>query len=124
MRSRCCADRSPGHLCWPDRATLAALTRLLPSKRQRHRFVTPETCCAGIGTWSDVAGQASSPTGRPSIPPELQQHLILRMASENPTWGHPAIHGELVRLGFTVAPSTVWLLLDRAGISRRRTTPD
>jgi putative transposase len=38
------------------------------------------------------------------------------MASENPTWGYRRIHGELVRLGFTVAPSTVWLLLDRAGI--------
>jgi len=55
------------------------------------------------------------PPGRPSIPPELQR-LILRMASENPTWGYRRIHGELVRLGFTVAPSTVWLLLDRAGI--------
>jgi hypothetical protein len=55
------------------------------------------------------------PPRRPSIPPELQR-LILQMASENPTWGHRRIHGELVRLGFTVAPSMVWLLLDRAGI--------
>jgi putative transposase len=30
--------------------------------------------------------------------------------------GYRPIHGELVRLGFTVAPSTVGLLLDRAGI--------
>jgi putative transposase len=42
--------------------------------------------------------------------------LILRMASENPTWGHRRIHGEPVRLGFKVAPSTVRLLPDRAGI--------
>ena len=105
----------PG-LCWPDRAILAALTRLLPSKRQRHRLVTPET----LLRWHrDLVRRRWTkphrPPGRPSIPPELQR-LILPMASENPTWGYRRIHGELVRLGFTVAPSTVWLLLDRVGI--------
>ena len=38
------------------------------------------------------------------------------MASENPTWGCRRLHGELARLGYRVAPSTVWLLLKRAGI--------
>ena len=38
------------------------------------------------------------------------------MAAENPTWGYRRIHGELVQLGYRVAPSTVWLLLKRAGI--------
>ncbi len=37
------------------------------------------------------------------------------MAAENPTWGYRRIHGELARLGDTLTPSTVWLLL-RAGI--------
>ena len=38
------------------------------------------------------------------------------MAAENPTWGYRRIHGELAQLGCRVAPSTVWLLLKRAGI--------
>jgi putative transposase len=38
------------------------------------------------------------------------------MAAENPTWGYRRIHGELAQLGYRVAPSTVWLLLKRAGI--------
>jgi putative transposase len=38
------------------------------------------------------------------------------MAAENPTWGYRRIHGELARLGDKLAPSTVWLLLHRAGI--------
>jgi putative transposase len=47
--------------------------------------------------------------------PELRR-LILRMACENPTWGYRRIHGELRGLGYTIAPSTEWLLLKRAGI--------
>jgi hypothetical protein len=38
------------------------------------------------------------------------------MAAENPTWGYRRIQGELTRLGYTIAPSTVWLVLQRAGI--------
>jgi len=59
--------------------------------------------------------QPHRPSGRPSISPWLR-HLILRLAAENPTWGYRRIHGELVRLGYKLVPSTVWLLLKRAGI--------
>jgi putative transposase len=41
------------------------------------------------------------------------------MAAENPTWGYRRIHGELARLGYTVAPSTVWLLLTEPASTRR-----
>ena len=41
---------------------------------------------------------------------------MLRLASENSTWGYRRIHGELAGLGYRLAPSTVWSILKRAGI--------
>jgi putative transposase len=101
---------------WPDRAVLSALTRLLSRQRRRHRFVTPGT----LLRWHrDLVRrhwtQPYRPPGRPSIPTQLRQ-LILRLGAENPTWGYRRIHGELARLGYKLAPSTVWVLLQRAGI--------
>ena len=101
---------------WPNRAVLSALTRLLSRQHRRHRFVTAGT----LLRWHrDLARrhwtQPHNPPGRPSTTPELRR-LILRMATENPTWGYRRIQGELTRLGYTIAPSTVWLLLQRAGI--------
>jgi hypothetical protein len=37
--------------------------------------------------------------GRPKVSQEIR-HLIRRMKVDNPTWGAPRIHGELLRLGF------------------------
>jgi putative transposase len=44
------------------------------------------------------------------------RQLALRLAAENPSWGYKRIHGELVGLGFTLSPSTVWNILRRHGI--------
>src|SRR5262245_2453462 len=44
--------------------------------------------------------------GRPPVSAELRA-LIRRMSLENRLWGAPHIHGELLRLGFTLAQSTV-----------------
>jgi hypothetical protein len=44
--------------------------------------------------------------GRPNVSAELRA-LIGEMSRENPLWGAPRIHGELLKLGFDVAQSTV-----------------
>jgi transposase InsO family protein len=44
--------------------------------------------------------------GRPKVPVEVRS-LIRRMSVENPLWGAPRIHGELLKLGIEVAQSTV-----------------
>ena len=44
--------------------------------------------------------------------------LIRRMAVENPTWGAPRVHGELMKLGFAISERTVARYLRR--ICRRR----
>ena len=50
---------------------------------------------------------------------------MIRMATDNPTWGHRRVQGELVRLGHPIAASTVWQILHDAGLgpAPRRTGP-
>jgi hypothetical protein len=43
------------------------------------------------------------------------------MASENPTWGAPRIHGELIKLGFDVSERTVSRYVERIRPEPRRT---
>jgi transposase len=53
------------------------------------------------------------------------RRLVLRLATENPSWGYRRIHGELALLGVAIVASTVWEILKTTGIDPppRRTTP-
>ncbi|MFB6782663.1 integrase, partial [Streptomyces sp. NPDC056352] len=101
-----------------DRIWLAALSRLIPRERRRQVFaVTPTTLPAWhrqllARKWAFI--QRCRP-GRPSTAPAVKQ-LILRVARENSTWSHRRIQGELARLGYAIAPSTVREILHAAGI--------
>jgi hypothetical protein len=50
--------------------------------------------------------KSRSSGGRPQIDAELRV-LIRRMSMDNPLWGAPRIHGELLKLGFEIAQSSV-----------------
>ena len=113
-------------LSWADRAVFAALTQLLSRAGRLHRIVTPATVLRWhrdlvARRWTQSRRRRS---GGRSTALALRQ-LVLRLAAENPTWGYRRIHGELASLGYQLAPSTVWLILKRAGIdpAPRRSGP-
>jgi putative transposase len=111
--------------CRPvDRVFLAALVRMLPRDRWGSVFVRPET----IRRWHRalLARRWTYPSRRPGRPAtDADVHaLILRLARENPTWGYRRIQAELAGLGVRIAASTVWTILQEAGIdpAPRRTS--
>jgi transposase InsO family protein len=96
------------HLRGCDRALLVWMASLWPSLVGLSRVVQPDT----ILRWHRAGFRAywrwksRSRPGRPKVSRELRE-LIGRMSKENPLWGAPRIHGELLKLGFEVAESTV-----------------
>jgi hypothetical protein len=90
-----------------DRWFFIQLYRWFPSIVQVVTIIRPETLVrwhrAGFRRyWS---WKSRSLGGRPQIGAELRL-LIRRMSIENPHWGAPQIHGELLKLGFDVAQSS------------------
>jgi hypothetical protein len=91
-----------------DRLFLVQLYRWFPTILQALAIVQPET----VVRWHRAGfrrywrWKSRSRGGRPQVDGELRA-LIRRMSIENPIWGAPRIHGELLKLGFEVAQSTV-----------------
>jgi putative transposase len=101
-----------------DRAWFAALTRFIPRRRWAEVFpVTPATLLA----WHRRLAARKYDTSRrrrPGRPATVRSiaRLTVRLAQENPLWGYRRIHGELTKLGVSVAASTVYEILRAAGI--------
>jgi len=80
-------------------------------------IASPETVVrwhrSGFALYWRAISQARRVIGRKRISKEVRD-LIFRMVAENPTWGAPRIHGELLMLGFEVSERTVSRWMRRA----------
>src|SRR5215471_11059076 len=92
-----------------DRLLWVSLSRIWRRWRSTLVLVKPETVVAWhrkgfrlFWTWKVRHGQR----GRPAITREIRD-LIRTMCRENPTWGAPRIHGELLKLGIDIGESSV-----------------
>ena len=99
-----------------DRALLVWMARLWPSLLDTIQVVQPETILrwhrAGVRAF--WRWKSRNRAGRPRIDRELRE-LIRRMSMENSLWGASRIHGELLKLGYEVAQSTVSKYMARGG---------
>ena len=97
------------------------MTRLWPSVFGMAQVVEPATILRwALGRGSGVigAGNHESGQGGRGLIATLRD-LIRRMSRENPLWGAPRIHGELLKLGFKLAKSTAC----RIGMDRPYSPP-
>jgi hypothetical protein len=91
-----------------DRWFFIQLYRWFPSILKVLTIIRPETLVRWhrAGFLSYWRWKSRPQGGRPQIDTELRV-LIRRMSVENPLWGAPRIHGELLKLGFEIAQSSV-----------------
>src|SRR5262249_17278586 len=92
-----------------DRFLWAQLVQFWSGWRSALVIVKPETVigwhCKGFRlfwTWKVRRGQP----GRPPVSSEIQE-LIRQMNRDNPPWGTPRIHGELLKLGIDIGETSV-----------------
>src|SRR6201997_3307114 len=92
-----------------DRLLWVGLSRVWSGWRSALAIVQPETVLAWhragfrlFWTWKVRHGQP----GRPIVSREIRD-LIRRMCRENPSWGAPRIHGELLKLGIDIGHCNV-----------------
>jgi putative transposase len=103
------------HLQARDRLFWIALSRTWRNWRSAVVLVQPETVVRWHRDWLRRRWARRSrgrPDGRPRIGRQVRT-LVRQMATANPLWGAPRIHGELRTLGVDVSERTVSRLLER-----------
>src|SRR5487761_1542649 len=100
-----------------DKLFWIAVRRFWSQWKQSLIVVTPETVIrwhrAGFQMYGRLISKVRRPVGRTQTPKEVRE-LIFRMVRENPTWGAPRIHGELLMPGFDVSERTISRWMRRA----------
>ena len=100
-----------------DKLFWVAVRRFWSGWKQALIIVTPETVVrwhrAGFRLYWRLISRVRKATGRRPTPKEVRE-LIFRMAAENPTWGAPRMHGELLMLGFDISERTISRWMKRA----------
>ena len=100
-----------------DRLFWVLARRFWSGWKQALIIVSPATAVrwhrSGFALYWRAISSARQAIGRKRISKEVRD-LIFRMAAENPTWGAPRIHGELLMLGFDVSERTVSRWMRRA----------
>src|SRR3974377_962497 len=96
------------HFTNSDRLFFIQLYRWFPSVLKAIKIIRPETLVRWhrAGFCRYWRWKSRNLGVRPQISGDLRA-LIRRMSAENLLWGAPRIHGELLKLGFAVAQSTV-----------------
>src|SRR3981189_2640286 len=100
-----------------DKLFWVAVRRFWSGWQQSLIVVTPETVIrwhrAGFRLYWKLISGVGTRVGRKPTPKEVRE-LIFRMVVENPTWGAPRIHGELLMLGFDLCERTISRWMKRA----------
>ncbi len=100
-----------------DRLFWVIARRLWSNWKKTLVIVTPETVVswhrAGFRLYWRWRSRHQKAVGRRPLAKELRD-LIFQMVIENPTWGAPRIHGELLKLGFDVSERSVSRWVQRA----------